>query len=137
MDLSIREGFPLDRPRLPRCFVANPRAGDRCHDAASAATGVPARGSWLFATLAIWSALLRLPLYGACTLLLAAGLGRPISAAVASSRLVPADGAIHLRGAARRCWVCWRLSRRVAWQYRNASQWPDCRNHHRVLATSC
>ena len=41
-------------------------------------------GSWLFATLAIWAALLRLPLYGACTLLLAAGLGRPISDAVAS-----------------------------------------------------
>ncbi len=40
-------------------------------------------GSWLFATLAIWAALLRLPLYGACSLLLAAGLGRPISAAVA------------------------------------------------------
>ncbi len=30
--------------------------------------------SWLFAVLAIWAALLRLPLYGACTLLLAAGL---------------------------------------------------------------
>jgi arylsulfatase A-like enzyme len=40
--------------------------------------------SWLFAVLAIWAALLRLPLYGACTLLLAVGLGRPISAAVAS-----------------------------------------------------
>src|SRR5271166_209327 len=34
-------------------------------------------GSWLFATLAIWAALLRLPLYGVCTLFLAAGLGRP------------------------------------------------------------
>jgi arylsulfatase A-like enzyme len=41
-------------------------------------------GSWLFATLAIWAALLRLPLYGACSLLLAAGLSRPISDAVAS-----------------------------------------------------
>jgi arylsulfatase A-like enzyme len=41
-------------------------------------------GSWLFATLAIWVALLRLPLYGACSVFLAAGLGRPISAAVAS-----------------------------------------------------
>ena len=40
--------------------------------------------SWLFAVLAIWAALLRLPLYGACTLLLAAGLGRPISNAVAN-----------------------------------------------------
>jgi arylsulfatase A-like enzyme len=40
--------------------------------------------SWLFAVLAIWAALLRLPLYGACTFLLAVGLGRPISAAMAS-----------------------------------------------------
>jgi arylsulfatase A-like enzyme len=38
--------------------------------------------AWLFATLAIWSGLLRVPLYGACTLVLAAGLARPISAAV-------------------------------------------------------
>ncbi len=35
--------------------------------------------SWLFATLAIWSALLRLPIYGACSLLLAVGLARLIS----------------------------------------------------------
>jgi arylsulfatase A-like enzyme len=40
-------------------------------------------GSWILAVLAIWAALLRLPLYGACTLLLAAGLARPLSAAVA------------------------------------------------------
>ena len=58
-------------------------------------------GSWLFATLAIWAALLRLPLYGACSLLLAAGLGRPISDAVASPWLVPAGGAIHPGGAPR------------------------------------
>ena len=49
-------------------------------------------GSWLFATLAIWAALLRMPLYGACTLLLSVGVSRPISAAVAnncrSSRLL-------------------------------------------------
>ncbi len=52
--------------------------------------------AWLFATLAIWSALLRLPIYGACSLLLAAGLGRPIGDAVAARvrgsrrmRLVP------------------------------------------------
>jgi len=41
-------------------------------------------GSWLFATLAIWAALLRLPLYGVSTLLLAAGLGRVISGQVAA-----------------------------------------------------
>jgi arylsulfatase A-like enzyme len=38
----------------------------------------------LFATLAIRGALLRLPLYGACTLLLGAGLARPIGAVVAA-----------------------------------------------------
>jgi arylsulfatase A-like enzyme len=42
---------------------------------------------WLFATLAIWSALLRLPIYGACSLVLGAGLARPISNAVASHAL--------------------------------------------------
>ena len=45
--------------------------------------------SWLLATLAIWSALLRMPLYGACSLLLAAGLGRLISDAVAARGLHP------------------------------------------------
>ncbi len=46
-------------------------------------------GAWLFATLAVWAALLRLPLYGAATLLLAIGLGRRISAAVATRRWSP------------------------------------------------
>ena len=32
--------------------------------------------AWLFATLAIWSALLRMPVYGACSLVMAAGLAR-------------------------------------------------------------
>ena len=41
-------------------------------------------GAWLLATLAIWGALLPLPLYGVCTLLLAAGLGRPIGTAAAA-----------------------------------------------------
>ncbi len=41
-------------------------------------------GSWLLATLAIWAALLRLPMYGVCSLILAAGLARPISDAVAT-----------------------------------------------------
>ena len=34
--------------------------------------------------LAIWAALLRLPMYGVCSLILAAGLARPISDAVAT-----------------------------------------------------
>jgi arylsulfatase A-like enzyme len=38
--------------------------------------------TWLFATLAIWGALMRLPLYAVCTLLLALGAGRLISDAV-------------------------------------------------------
>jgi arylsulfatase A-like enzyme len=41
-------------------------------------------GMWLFATLAIWAALLRLPLYGACSLLLAAGLARLLGNAIAA-----------------------------------------------------
>src|SRR6516165_5571178 len=40
-------------------------------------------GSWLLATLALWGALLRLPLYGLCSLALAAGIGRLIADAVA------------------------------------------------------
>jgi arylsulfatase A-like enzyme len=40
-------------------------------------------GAWLFATIAIWLAVLRLPFYGICSFLLAAGLARQISAAVA------------------------------------------------------
>ena len=45
------------------------------------------RRAWLFATLAIWAALLRVPLYGACSLLLAVGLGRLIGDAVAARGL--------------------------------------------------
>lgn len=41
-------------------------------------------GAWLFATLAFWGALLRLPLYGACTLILAVGLGKVIGDAIAA-----------------------------------------------------
>ncbi len=39
-------------------------------------------GSGLLATLAIWAALLRLPIYGACSLILAVGAGRQIGHAV-------------------------------------------------------
>jgi arylsulfatase A-like enzyme len=53
--------------------------------------------SWLLATVALWGALLRLPIYGGCSLALAAGLGRPIGDAIAARglasrrlRLVPA-----------------------------------------------
>ena len=49
---------------------------------------VPLRAvSWLLATLAIWGALLRMPMYGACSLLLAAGLGRLVGDAVAGDGL--------------------------------------------------
>jgi hypothetical protein len=37
-------------------------------------------GSWFLATLAIWAALLRTPLYGWCSFLLAAGMARSLSA---------------------------------------------------------
>ena len=43
--------------------------------------------AWLFATLAIWSALLRMPMYGACGLVMAAGLARPISSGVVARGL--------------------------------------------------
>ena len=48
--------------------------------------------AWLLATLAIWGALLRAPLYGACTLLLAAGLARMISGAVVACIRNPRRG---------------------------------------------
>jgi arylsulfatase A-like enzyme len=41
-------------------------------------------GSWLFATLTVWAALLRSPLYGVSTLLLAAGIGRLSSGRIAA-----------------------------------------------------
>ena len=41
------------------------------------------QAAWVLATVAIWGALLRAPLYGACTLFLAAGVGRSISGSVA------------------------------------------------------
>jgi arylsulfatase A-like enzyme len=40
-------------------------------------------GAWLFAVLALWGALLRLPLYSACSLIFAMGAARPISTAIA------------------------------------------------------
>ena len=48
--------------------------------------------AWLLATLAIWAALLRTPMYGYCTLLLAAGLARSISGAVLACLQQPRRG---------------------------------------------
>ena len=48
--------------------------------------------SWLFATLAVWSALLRLPLDGKYSLVLAAGLGRVVSSAITARCLSPRRG---------------------------------------------
>src|SRR5579885_1935030 len=47
-------------------------------------------GAWLLGPLAIWGALLRLPIYGLCSLLFAAGLGRLFGGAVAAHALRPA-----------------------------------------------
>jgi arylsulfatase A-like enzyme len=44
-------------------------------------------GAWLLATFALWGALLRSPLYGACSLLLAVGLGRTCADAVVARGL--------------------------------------------------
>ena len=46
-------------------------------------------GVWLLASLAIWGALLRAPMYGACTLLLAVGLARLAAGRVAAVGLSP------------------------------------------------
>src|SRR5207302_9088180 len=51
---------------------------------------------WLFATLAIWGPLLRLPLLGVASLLLAVGLGRWVSRGVAAS--APRYGRFAARG---------------------------------------
>ncbi len=58
--------------------------------------------AWLFATLAIWAALLRLPLYAACSLLLAVGIGRLIGDAVVVRGLSPRPVAICRGGPADR-----------------------------------
>jgi arylsulfatase A-like enzyme len=55
-------------------------------------------GAWLLATLAIWSALLRMPLYAVCSLVLAAGLGRPVSTAVATCIRHPRHARYALAG---------------------------------------
>jgi arylsulfatase A-like enzyme len=55
-------------------------------------------GSWLFATLAIWAALLRMPLYGVATLLLAAGLGKLIGPVVAAHFESPRRARLTLAG---------------------------------------
>jgi hypothetical protein len=55
-------------------------------------------GSWLFATLAIWAVLFRLPLYGVASLLLAAGLGRLIRGPVTALVKQPARRRYALAG---------------------------------------
>ena len=55
-------------------------------------------GSWLFATLAIWAVLFRLPLYGVASLLLAAGLGRLIMGPVTALVKQPARRRYALAG---------------------------------------
>jgi hypothetical protein len=45
--------------------------------------------SWLFATLATWGALLRMPVYPWASLLFAAGLGRVIAVAIAVRGIAP------------------------------------------------
>ena len=93
--------------------------------------------TWLFAMLAIWAALLRMPLYGACSFLLAAGLGRPIGGAVASRGWHLRHGALHARWRYSACWASWRLSRRDGRRSVNTARWLDCRRRRRLPATSC
>ena len=56
-----------------------------------AGTISPRTAAWSFATLAIWGPLLRLPLYGAATLVLAAGAG-PRSALGSLAAILPLNG---------------------------------------------
>ena len=60
--------------------------------------------AWLFATLALWAALARTPLYIWCTLLLAIGLGRLAGSTVAAVGLHPRWYAARPRLPARGCW---------------------------------
>jgi hypothetical protein len=79
--------------------------------------------SWLFATLAIWAALLRMPLYGIASLILATGLGRHLSgklAALCNHRrrawFISAGllGALAILAAGSTGWRAWRESRVLA-----------------------
>ena len=134
--LSNCEGFPLDRPGGPRGPVGDPRAGGGRREPAPAGLVSLRAASWLFATLAIWAALLRLPLYGACSLLLAVGLGRPISDAVAA-RGLHSRRMRSILAASSACWLSWRPSRRAGRRSVNTARWPDCRRRPRAPATSC
>jgi hypothetical protein len=92
--------------------------------------------SWLLATIAIWSALLRMPLFGQCSLLFAVGLGRVISVAVAAGgfrpRLMRSTLAILAS-----YFSSLPSSRRVARGCANTKCWPDLHPRPQARATSC
>ena len=79
----------MDRPGRPRGSVTDPRARGGRAQFSSERSESRCAGAWLFASLSIWGALLRAPLNGACSLLLAVGLGRVIGGAVAARGLAP------------------------------------------------
>ena len=133
----IGEGFPLDRPGGPRGSVADPRAGGRRREPASAETRLAARG-----VVAVRDA---------------RDLGGPAEDA-AVRRLQPAPGRRAGPADRRRGRGPW-PGTRGAVRYtlagllgllgvlaalssgrqaiRNTARWPDCRHRPRAPATSC
>ena len=93
-------------------------------------------GAWLFASLAIWAALLRAPLYGASSLLLAVGLGRLIADWIAARGLrlrrlrFVATALLGLLGVVAALSSGWQAVREYA-------RSPDCRVPPRAPGTSC
>ncbi len=70
-------------------------------------------GSWLFATLAIWAALLRMPLYGACSLLAGRRAGSGDQRRDRGPRVWSRGGCDTSWRRSSACWLSWRPSRRV------------------------
>jgi arylsulfatase A-like enzyme len=89
--------------------------------------------SWLFATLALWFALLRLPLYGVASVLLAAGLARVINHAVMAHFLRPRQAWFALTGMLGLLAVLAALSsgRHALREYRELANLPPPPSHAR------
>ena len=87
--------------------------------------------AWLFAAPAIWAALLRMPVYGVCMLLFAAGLARPVSTAVVAYSRHPRQRGSSWRGSSA-YWLCWRLCRPAQRDPGVPCDERPCRFHRRV-----
>ena len=123
--------FPWTVPTGHVILLLVPGFAGRRHELSPAGTRLVRAGAWLFATLAIWAALLRFPVYGACSLVLAVGLGRLIGAAVAALGLRPRR-LRYVLGRSWACWVSWRPPRRAGTPSESTARWPDCRARPRA-----